>query len=92
MEAMIRAGDASRRLVPYADKSIVYHNRVVSTYRSRIDKYRRRGVRIFDEIEVIPEMLKQEQLSVATSIPYGLPCKIQGLTSNCMVGVTVVHR
>ena len=57
MEAMIRVNDGSIRLMPYTGNSIVCHNRLVSTYRSRIVKYRRRGVRIFDEIEVNLEML-----------------------------------
>jgi len=57
LKAMIRANDGYMRLMTYTGNSIVCHNRLVSTYQSRIDKYRRRGVRIFDEIEVDPEML-----------------------------------
>ena len=41
----------------YMGNSIVCHKRLVSTYRSKIDKYRRHGNRIFDEIEVDLGML-----------------------------------
>ena len=92
MEALIRAGDAAGELILFRDNAIVHHNRVVTSYQSRIDKYRRRGVRIFDKIDVDPEMLKREQCSVTMPIPCGLPCKRYRLTSHCMVRVTVVRN
>jgi len=55
---MIRVNDESMRLLSYMHNAVVFHKRVVNTYRSMIDKYKKRGVRIFDEINVDPEMLK----------------------------------
>ena len=79
-EAIIRANDGSMRLVPYTGNSVVCHNRLISTYRSRIGKYRRRGVRIFDEIEVDLEVLNTRATFNNDGNPLGgLLYKIQEL-------------
>ena len=58
-EAMIRVNDGYMILMLYTGNSIVCHNiwSLLTGQRLTVDKYRRHGVRIFDKIEVDPEML-----------------------------------
>ena len=58
MNTVVAASDAVRELIPFSGNAVVHHTRAVTTYTSRIKKYRRQGVRIFDKIDKDPEMLK----------------------------------
>ena len=92
MEVLNEAGDAVRELIPLRDHDVVHHSRVVTSHKSRIDKYRRQGVSIFDEIEVNPEMLKpRATFSINTYQIWAALQDIQ-LTTHHMVGVRVVCR
>jgi len=58
IDTLFGANDAVRELIPTNGNAVAHHNRAVTTCTSRIEKYRSRGVRIFDKIDEHPEMFK----------------------------------